>query len=214
LAVSLAQASQLVAQTSTDATEATTYLNDADSYYEQATRLAPNNADYWNGWARLNLIVRGDKAAALQKIQTSLTVDSAYGVTYALFGDYWAVLGNAESDETIQQSDYQRAADNYYQALKLQPNGTTLTARSSLGQVETALKHYDAALTIYNDLLQRAPDAPDVWLVYNALARIYLAQGNKVKALENAYLSLNFAPNQTSKDKAQAFINAVSTTTP
>jgi tetratricopeptide (TPR) repeat protein len=207
--VSLAQTNQLAAQLAATKAEAANFANAANGYYAEALRVDPNNADDWNAWARLNLTVRGDLAASLKQIQSSLAVDSQYGPTYALYGDYWAVLGNNEPDPATQQTDYQQAADNYSHALSLQPDAAALPTRLSLGQAQTVLKQYDTAIATFEDLIQRAPDAGNVWVVYNSLAKAYLGKGDKLKALENAFLAYNFAPDLPSKDQVQAFIDQV-----
>jgi tetratricopeptide (TPR) repeat protein len=205
-AANLAQVSRLSLPVA-EAADVPTLLDDANTYYQQATRLAPNNIESWNAWARLNLLNRRKYGEALQQIQTSLAVDAEVADTYALLGDYWSVTGNQETNDTVQRSDYQKAALNYRQAIELDPQ-IDLSTRLSLGQVEAALKNYDQAIAIYNDILQRAPQANDVYVVYTLLAKAYLGKGDKVKALENAYLGYYAAP-ASKQDNAQALIDQI-----
>jgi len=203
-AANLAQVNRLSVAVA-DQPEAATFTQAANDYYNQATTLAPNNVEYWNSWARLNLNTQHDYAAGLQHIQTSLAADAQFADTYVLLGDYWALVGNNESNDTVKTSDYEKALINYQKAFELNPN-LALSTQLSIGQVEIGLRRFDDSIATFNSIVERAPNASDVYIVYTFIAKAYAGKGDKVKALENAYLAYYAAP-ENKKADMQALID-------
>ncbi len=209
-AANLARLSKLAAQTVPDSAEAAVYADDADDYYAQALRLAPNSVDLWNEWTRFDLTVRQDYQGALEKLQTSISLDDQFNDTYLLLGDCWTLTGNNETDAIRQRTDYEKAAGYYRQAIAAEGPDTpqSLNARLSLGDVELRLGDWDAAIATYEDLLQYATEGGDIWVVYNSLAQAYLNKGDKATALDYASLALNTAP-EGRKAEVQALIDTL-----
>jgi len=58
-------------------------LADAQTYFEQATSLSPQNAQLWNELASVQFI-RGDTEGALKTLERSLALDEQFGQTYLL----------------------------------------------------------------------------------------------------------------------------------
>jgi tetratricopeptide (TPR) repeat protein len=166
--------------------------------------------DLWNEWTRFDLTVRLDYRGALEKLQTSISLDDQFSDTYLLLGDYWTLTGNNETDAIRQRTDYEKAAGYYRQAIAAEGPDTpqSLNARLSLGDVELRLGDWDAAIATYEDLLQYATEGGDIWVVYNSLAQAYLNKGDKATALDYASLALNTAP-EGRKAEVQALIDTL-----
>jgi tetratricopeptide (TPR) repeat protein len=114
-------------------------LDDALTYFEQATALSPQNAGLWNELASVQFI-RGDTAGALKTLDRSLALDPSFGQTYLLRGDIAAAGG-----------DKAGALEAYRQAARLSPKDTSLL--SAVGVLSAQLGDANAALDAFRQII-------------------------------------------------------------
>jgi tetratricopeptide (TPR) repeat protein len=70
-------------------------FQDALDFFEKATILAPSNIIYHNLWAQTNYILQ-DYDTAVDRLQTSVAIDSNFAPTWILLGDTYAAMGDAD----------------------------------------------------------------------------------------------------------------------
>jgi tetratricopeptide (TPR) repeat protein len=70
-------------------------FHDALDFFEKATKLAPSNVIYHNLWAQTNYILQ-DYPKAVDRLQTSVTIDPNYAPTWLLLGDTYAAMGEVD----------------------------------------------------------------------------------------------------------------------
>ena len=68
---------------------------DALDYFQRATVLAPSNVIYHNLWAQTHYILQNYETA-VDKLQTSISIDPNYSPTWIQLGDTYAALGNVD----------------------------------------------------------------------------------------------------------------------
>lgn len=199
-------------RTTTDPNEARVRIDDANGFFATALSLSPNNASLWNEWARFDFTTRKDMAGAQSKLAVSLKLDDQFNETYLTLGDLWAQVASTTGDGKEQQDAYAQAAGYYQQAITAEANkrGTppSLTARLGLATMQQKLERWDEAIGAYDDVIKVAGDGYNVWTVYNALAEIYLAKGDKTTALDYADKALAEAP-EGDKVAVQALIEKI-----
>ena len=135
------------------------HVEQASRYYEEATRLSPNNAVLWNEWASVDLYQRNDLDSAERKLQRSLQLDDRFDQTYQLYGDLLMVRSEVVADPQVQRMSMERAEGFYRRLVELQPDHATGWAalaylRDQLGRVAEA----QAARARLAALLQTRPD--------------------------------------------------------
>ena len=70
-------------------------FQDALNYFEKATVLAPSNVIYRNLWAQTYYILQ-DYDTAIDRLQTSVSIDPEYAPTWLLLGDTYAAMGDVD----------------------------------------------------------------------------------------------------------------------
>lgn len=90
-------------------------------YYEEATRLSPNNAGLWNEWASVDLYLRNDLDSAERKLQRSLALDDQFDQTYQIYGDLLLVRSEKEVEPAVKRAAFERAAGIFRRLLELRP---------------------------------------------------------------------------------------------
>ncbi|MCC7359405.1 MAG: O-antigen ligase family protein [Anaerolineales bacterium] len=213
----LARLNRRWAELSSDSLRAQRTTN-AEGYYAQAVLLSPNNAGLWNEWAALLFQVKGDAAAAQQKIDQSFALDREFDQTYQLQGDLYAWQAQQTSADTPegqaqQQAFYQQAAEAYQAGITLvegrnQGNGALRLSLASVlvaaGKLPEGIAAYQAALA-KNDTGAYPP-----WQVYVAISQLYTQLGDPTQARANADLALQAAP-EGDKPSVQAWIDQLAT---
>lgn len=112
-------------------------LDQAITYYQQATALSPQNAVLWNELAT-SQIIRNDLAGARVSLDRSLAVDRRYYPTYLLLGD----LRDAAGDKTGALAAFRRAAE-------LAPNN--LSVLSAVGVFSAQTGDAEGSLAAFED---------------------------------------------------------------
>jgi tetratricopeptide (TPR) repeat protein len=72
-----------------------TRFQDALKYFEKATILAPSNVIYHNLWGQTYYIL-ADYPKAVERLQTSVSIDPKYPPTWVLLGDTYAAMQNVD----------------------------------------------------------------------------------------------------------------------
>ncbi|MEW5718092.1 MAG: tetratricopeptide repeat protein, partial [Chloroflexota bacterium] len=105
----LARLHRIVAGFLTDPTEKAARLQKSSDYYKAATRLSPYTAYLYNEWSQ-TYTQAGDLDNARAALEKSLALDDRYAQTYFLLGEHYRNKG-----------DHARAAENYLQAIAIDP---------------------------------------------------------------------------------------------
>lgn len=116
-------------------------LDQAITYYRQATALSPQNAVLWNELTT-SQIIRNDLAGAQTSLDRSLAVDQRYYPTYLLLGD----LRDATGDKTGALAAFRRAAE-------LAPNNLSVLSAvgvfsAQTGDAEGSLRAFEASIAV------------------------------------------------------------------
>jgi tetratricopeptide (TPR) repeat protein/O-antigen ligase len=152
-------------------------LNRSLRYYDQATRLSPNNAQLWNEWGRTALML-GDYNQALAKYQHSLALDATFETTYLQLGDLYRT-----------QEKWPEAIDVYQKALAHNPK--SVQAHSALGYVYSQMGRLEDAVRENQAVLALAPN--DV-ASHRNLALLYQQLERWDEALIQARAALALTP--------------------
>ena len=177
----------------TDSDQRLALLRKSSENYEIATTLSPQNAILWNEWAMLYYYGLHDKAGFSRAITRSLELDDEFDQT-------WLVLG----DVSRQEGDLEKAAACYETALQLKPKAPQVWRM--LGDTYIALQEWDKAIAALNKAVELQPRAKDIWNIHQVLARLYSQQEEYDKALAEAQMALEKAPDDQ-KDSVQQLVN-------
>lgn len=178
-------------------------FQDALSFFERATKLAPSNVIYHNLWAQTHYILQ-NYDAAIDRLQTSAAIDPNYAPTWLLLGDTYAAKG-----------DVDQALMAHSEALKLNSQGSGDGFAGFADQfVEQRLNFYisagraDDLIAVLQQLIEERPQETRLrWVIGHAYnlqnqhekAVPYLQQAielgdnsdRTVRELANSYLALN-----------------------
>ena len=176
------------AESSTDSQEQQQKLQQAVSYYEDATTLSPHNAQLFNEWG-LVYFIAGRYEEAIAKYEQSLALDAEFVETYLLLGDAYTILGNAEA-----------AAEAYQQALEITPKAVKPRVQlcaflGQQGKLEEAVEH----CVIATDL------APNNYQAHRNLAILYRDLGRFEESLAEALVARELA-SQEEKPAWDSFV--------
>ena len=119
-------------------------LNLAHAYYEQATKLSPNNSQLLNEWALVHA-TQEDYDGAFEKLDESLALDEKFGSTYQLYALLQYQLGH--QDESVQALQ---------QAVSYEPEN--IEAHSWLGFLYAQQGRNEEAAAENRKILDLAPD--------------------------------------------------------
>lgn len=151
-------------------------FQDALAYFEKATDLAPSNVIYHNLWAQTHYILQNYEAA-IDRLQTSVSIDPEYSPTWLLLGDTYAAMGDAD-----------QALNAHREALKYNSRGSGNGFASFADQfLDQRLNFYisaergdDIIAALQQVALERVDDPKPYW----AIGHAYNRQGNNEQAIE------------------------------
>jgi len=146
-------------------------------YYEQATKLSPNNAQLYNEWG-LVYYTLGDYDAAYEKLQHSLDLDQKFYQTYLLLGDL-----------NLAQGKLNEAAEAFRKVIELKPD--QVQAHSSLGYIYSQQGRLQEAL---EENLIVAQLRPNDFSTRKNLAILYQHLGQLDEAIAQAKKARELAP--------------------
>jgi tetratricopeptide (TPR) repeat protein len=161
----------------TTAEERAQRLELAHTYYQEATRLSPHNAQIANEWA-LVYLAQGDLDGAQAKIDYSFSLDRLYGLTYLIQGNLYRY-----------QSRWQEAADEWKLALIYEP--TNAEAYSGLGIFYAQQGNITDALTSAQEAVRLNPSLPEA---HSVLGLVYSRMGQLQEAVDENLLVLRRFP--------------------
>lgn len=203
-------------------------FQDALTYFEKATILAPSNVVYHNLWAQ-TLYVLQEYPAAVERLKISVELDSKYAPTWILLGDTYAAMGDMEQALEAHRQAMQLSNDffdqyvdqrlNFYisaglleQAVAAMAEADRARAGAGPTPIPWAIAHAynlagqpDRAIT-YLERARAGGDTSD--RVIRELARSYFNQNAHAKALEAYQALLQLNPNDVEAHSALAFIYA------
>jgi len=179
----------------------------SSDYYEMAVILSPQNSTLWGEWAVLYMDLLKQPDEALERLQHALDLDTQYSWTQNLMGNYYYRLSASQSAEQKVES-LKKAAYHFSEAVRVGRYFEASTIQSSLislGDVYIQLGQNSDAIAAYERLLQLYPTLSQRWRVEQAIAGIYLRQGDKTNALLHAQAAMQAAPDE-SKPQVQSLI--------
>lgn len=202
-------------------------FQDALTYFEKATILAPSNVVYHNLWAQTHYILQ-DYQAAVERLEVSLELDDEYPPTWILAGDTYAAMNQVDealkahaqamrlSDDFFDQFVDQRLTF-YISAGRLEDIVTTMEQAAisraavsspipwAIGHAYNLAGQPDKGITYLEQALSSGDNSDRV---IRELARSYLNQNLHEKAVQMYELLLQTSPNDVEAHSALAFIYA------
>jgi tetratricopeptide (TPR) repeat protein len=147
--------------------------------FEEAARLEPMNPDWQVALG--DVIARtGDVPVGLEHYQAAIDLSPRKA-------DYWRALANFTVDYNYNVKDIGFPAALQARALAPEDQQNNI----SMGRVYLALGDLDAAKEIWEDVLQKDPETPAVYLYLGVL---FLQKGNSKSAYDNLVLAMNLDP--------------------
>ncbi len=162
--------------------EKNTLLREAETYYQQALVLSPNNPVLWNELAILYAFDLQDQEAYSRTIAQSLALDPEFEETWSLSAD---VKSNIGGDLPGAISDYQRV-------LELRP--TQCTVRRVLANLQLQEELWGDAALLLEETTIVCPGMADLWDIYRMWAIAAYYQADTARALNLAQRALALAP--------------------
>ena len=186
---------RLWAEHSTDPEQLKQRWEQSVSHYLDATTLSPHNAQLFNEWGLVYLIV-GEHEEAIAKYEQSLALDAEFLQTYLFLGDAYTLSGNTEA-----------AAEAYKKALEirpgqLKPHIQLCALFGQQGKLEEALEYCRKAADL----------SPSNYQAHRNLAIIYRDMGRIQDALSEALIARELA-SQEEKAAWDSFISQLEGTT-
>ncbi len=175
-------------------------FKNALDFFHKATVLAPSNVIYHNLWAQTNYIVK-DYASAVDRLQTSISIDGKYPPTWILLGDTYAAMGDVEKALTAHTQGIMGESGG---------DGWSTFADQFLNQ---RLNFYASAgrgsdiIAVMQQVLANRPDATDI---IRAIGQVYALMGQRDKAVtyfEQAH-TLGDNSDQTLRSLANTYLAA------
>ncbi len=201
-------------------------FQDALKYFEKAASLAPSNVIYHNLWAQTYYIL-GQYQNAVDRLQTSISVDPKYPPTWILLGDTYAAMQQVDeafkahsqaikySNDFFDQFVNQRfnfyasanKLDSLIEAIELAAadRPTDPTLQWALGHAYNLKGQPEAAIPYFQQAILKG-DTSDRTL--RELANIYLAANQFDQAVTLYQQILQINANDVEANSALAFIYA------
>ncbi len=170
----------------------------SSEYFSKAVNLSRNSALLWGEWAYLLLTVLQQPDQAYQNISRAIEIDPQFHRSYALLGEYYLRQSSNASDESSREAAYELAAAGFEKALELPAPGEPMAKfnyAQMLGNIEAELGRYPEALEAYQIALENLPAGGEVWRVQEAIAGLYVRQGDLSSASLYIQDAINGAPN-------------------
>ncbi|MCA9936567.1 MAG: peptidylprolyl isomerase, partial [Anaerolineales bacterium] len=201
----LARLNTRLAQLATDATTRQERLDAAESYYQTALSLSPQNSTIRNELAVLTLDLKQDCEGALAIYQESLDIDPFFSDTY--FAEADAYLNCAAALPVEERNDYYaNAADAL--AGGLDYNQKNARAWLQLGQIRQELGDYEPAIFAYDNALEYdTRGSLPAWNINYLIATSYQNLGDKDAAIAAAQMALAQAPTEVAVQVQQLLLD-------
>jgi tetratricopeptide (TPR) repeat protein len=180
----------------------------SDQYFSTAVTLSPNNARIWDEWGLLYLNILNQPQGALDRFQHALQIDSEYHWTHGLLGEYYTRMAQSLDNPSEKSQALMQADQHFEKALELPTPGEPQAKYGyalSLGGVRAQLGQLIPAIQAYQMAIEEAPNNKDIWRIEEAVASLYIQNGNMQKAFSHAQRALSLAP-EGEKDRLQSLI--------
>ncbi len=201
----LARLSTRWAVAAEDPTTREELLDLAESYYQEALELSPNNSLIRNELARLEFDLRRSCDLAIDMFRQSLAIDPFFSDTYFTFSDVLVACAAGQEEVTVRNELYDHALESINGGLSLDPEQTRAWIQA--GQINYQLSRYDEALEAFEQArkLNVARGLP-TWNVDFLEAQVYRDMGNPAAAQALAHQALQNVPADV-VDDIQALID-------
>lgn len=200
----LARLNTRLAQLSQDPVEKQRRLELAESYYQAALTLSPQNSVIRNEYAGLTYELKRDCDEALALYDHSIEIDPYYSDSYFRLADVYIGCA-AEQGETVKTEYYQEAAASLEQGLER--DSSNLSAWLRLGQIYDEIGDYEQALATYTRARElNVTDQVPSWNIDYLMATVHQKMGNRELALSLAQQALRDAPPEAA-DQIQQFLS-------
>jgi tetratricopeptide (TPR) repeat protein len=178
-------------------------ISTAESFYESALTLSPNNSVIANEYARLAYVLQEDCSRSLEIYQRSKQTDPYFANTYFEQAEvFLACAGQASEEEQV--AYLEGAAASLQDGLARRSGEARQWLQ--LAEIYVRLNQTEQALAAYAEAITR-DDLPQ-WQIDFILAQRFLEAGDTVRALEFGQKALAQAPAE-SVEQIQQFVSAI-----
>ncbi len=185
--------------------DVTEQLLRAESYYQDALSLSPQNSIIRNEYARMILELNRDCEESIDIYQESLKVDPFFAETYFAVTDAFVSCASAQTDENVQKELYAMAADTLEGGLANKPRNAR--AWLQLGQIFQRIERFEESLLAFDRARQEdGGSVIPVWNIDFLEASVYRDMGENDMARALAEQALIAAPADVS-GQIEAFIS-------
>ncbi|MDJ0752979.1 MAG: tetratricopeptide repeat protein [Ardenticatenaceae bacterium] len=180
----------------------------AETYYQAAIGLSPQNAIIRNEYARMVYSFFQDCEQAAELYETSATVDPFFEQTRFEQAELAAICASTASGDE-QAVYFKIMLDSMIRGSELSPNQSDLAQRwLRIAQTYQQLQAYDYATQAYEAAIPFANEQEPVWRIQYFAATAYAEAGELDRAVELAEASLAAAPLEA-VSQIEDFINSV-----
>ncbi|MCB8987049.1 MAG: peptidylprolyl isomerase [Ardenticatenaceae bacterium] len=181
---------------SQDEAERAQHLTNAETYYQEALSLSPQNSVIRNEYARLAFSLENDCDKALAIYDDAVSIDPYYEANY--FGRSDTLVACAASlPEAEKTAYYEKALADIKAGLKISPNNLQAWLRA--GQLSQDLGNYAEAIDAYEEVRTlNTNSAVPPWQVDYVLATLNRDANNLDQAVVEAQKALQTAPAESS----------------
>ncbi len=172
-------------------------LREAETNYQQALLLSPNNPVLWNELAILYAFDLQDQAAYARTIEHSLALDPEFEETWSLSADVKANIGN----------DLPGAIADYQHVLELKPQQCTV--RRVLANLQLQEELWVDAAALLEETTEVCPAMAELWDIYRMWAIATYYQADTARALTLAQQALALTP-ESQRETVEQLVNFLS----
>lgn len=199
----LARLNTRLAQLNADTAAREERMDLAESYYQTALTLSPQNSIIRNELAAVTLDLKQDCAGALAIYEEGIAIDPYYAETY--FAQANAYITCASRDAENQDLYYSQAADSLNVGLEQDPRNAR--AWLQLAQIRQELAEYELAIDAYDNALVNDSRAQlPAWNINYFKALAYQELGDTEEAIAAAQVALGQAPAETAPQVQQLLV--------
>lgn len=183
-------------------------LETAETYYQDALKLSPQNSVIRNEYARLLYALKKDCDSSIDLYTESLEIDPYYANTYFSLGDVYVACAK----DLPEQHDayYQQAAETLQAGLER--NDGNVSAWFQLGQIYREMEDYQASLDAFEQtktlVVSNGRNQIPLWQIDYWRATVYNEMGDKDNALLVAQEAMAAAP-ENAQPQVQLLIDQI-----
>ncbi len=170
----------------------------AESYYQGALELSPQNSIIRNEYGRLAYTLLGNCEQAIEIYEQSAQIDPYFVDTFLGLADIYVACSANQEDEAVQEEMLQRTKEVLETAVSLRENDPSI--RVTVGQQLMRIGLFNEALAMYESIREMDPLGQKVpsWNLDFLIAQAHLQLGDPLMARQSAESALRNAPEQYS----------------